>query len=72
MNQLFENDNEVIVDGPSQLLNLVYLILTVALVSFSPILAGLCLVLLIWKSLETQCTSWYYSQHSIVEKKGLF
>jgi len=68
----FDSDSQLIVDRPSQWLNIGYFLLTVGLTFVSMELAFTSLIILIWKSLVLYFTKWSYTTDTILERVGVF
>ena len=68
----FASDSQLIVDRPSQWLNIGYFLLTIGLTFVSMELAFISLIILIWKSLVLYFTKWSYTTDTILERVGVF
>jgi len=68
----FDSDYQLIVDRPSQWLNIGYFLLTIGLTFVSMELAFISLIILIWKSLVLYFTKWSYTTDTILERVGVF
>lgn len=68
----FDSDSQLIVDRPSQWLNIGYFLLTIGLTFVSMELAFISLIILIWKSLVLYFTKWSYTTDTILERVGVF
>ena len=68
----FDSDSQLIVDRPSQWLNIGYFLLTIGLTFVSMELAFTSLIILIWKSLALYFTKWSYTTDKILERVGVF
>ena len=64
----FDSDSQLIVDRPSQWLNIGYVLLTIGLTFVSMELAFISLIILIWKSLVLYFTKWSYTTDTILER----
>lgn len=67
-----DSDSQLIVDRPSQWLNIGYFLLTIGLTFVSMELAFISLIILIWKSLVLYFTKWSYTTDTILERVGVF
>lgn len=68
----FDSNSQLIVDRPSQWLNMGYFLLTIGLTFVSMELAFISLIILIWKSLVLYFTKWSYTTDTILERVGVF
>ena len=68
----FDSNSQLIVDRPSQWLNIGYFLLTICLTFVSMELAFISLIILIWKSLVLYFTKWSYTTDTILERVGVF
>jgi hypothetical protein len=68
----FDSNSQLIVDRPSQWLNIGYFLLTIGLTFVSMELAFISLIILIWKSLVLYFTKWSYTTDTILERVGVF
>lgn len=68
----FDANSQLIVDRPSQWLNIGYFLLTIGLTFVSMELAFISLIILIWKSLVLYFTKWSYTTDTILERVGVF
>ena len=68
----FDSNSQLIVDRPSQWLNIGYFLLTIGLTFVSMELAFISLIILIWKSLVLYSTKWSYTTDTILERVGVF
>lgn len=68
----FDSNFQLIVDRPSQWLNIGYFLLTIGLTFVSMELAFISLIILIWKSLVLYFTKWSYTTDTILERVGVF
>ena len=68
----FDANSQLIVDRPSQWLNMGYFLLTIGLTFVSMELAFISLIILIWKSLVLYFTKWSYTTDTILERVGVF
>ncbi|NVJ89793.1 MAG: PH domain-containing protein [Flavobacteriaceae bacterium] len=68
----FDSNSQLIVDRPSQWLNIGYFLLTIGLTFVSMELAFTSLIILIWKSLVLYFTKWSYTTDTILERVGVF
>lgn len=67
----FDSNFQLIVDRPSQWLNIGYFLLTIGLTFVSMELAFISLIILIWKSLVLYFTKWSYTTDTILERVGV-
>ena len=68
----FDSNSQLIVDRPSQWLNIGYFLLPIGLTFVSMELAFISLIILIWKSLVLYFTKWSYTTDTILERVGVF